>query len=59
MSAKELFEAQVLTIKHEGELMELLDKCFPDWEDYTYDYYDYSAEVYGLIMKRVVLVGLF
>ena len=48
--AEDLFHLQILQLKIEAELCDLLDnlpKPF-SWEDFSYDYYDSSLELYGV-----------
>jgi hypothetical protein len=48
--ADELYDLQIFTIKAESELGDLLDSLSRpfSWSDFSYDYYDYSLEVYGV-----------
>ena len=48
--ADNLFNLQILTIKAEGELSDLLDSLSKpfDWADFAYDYYDASLSIYGV-----------
>ena len=48
--ADELFDLQIFVMKADGELGDMLDSLSKpfDWSDFSYDYYDYSLEIYGV-----------
>ena len=52
--ADKLFDAQIALLCAEGELSDthltaaIGDACDGAWDDYTFDYYDRSIEVYGV-----------
>jgi len=48
--AEDLFHLQILQIKIDAELCDLLDSLLKPfaWEDFSYDYYDYSLEIFGV-----------
>jgi hypothetical protein len=48
--AEDLFHLQILQLKIEAELCDLLDSISTPfaWEDFSYDYYDNSLELYGV-----------
>ena len=48
--ADDLFHLQILTMKAETELVELLESFPPpfNWSDFKYDYYDFSLEIFGV-----------